>query len=155
MSVIDISYEIEEEKKWVSEAFVEKALRAILNHLNLKQSELSCSFVSNQTIQNLNKDYRDLDQVTDILSFTQSWDENFKIELESELLGDIVISLEATKQNSKDFEVDFKEELLRVLIHGVLHLTGSDHATNNNDEPMLQQQEKILAWLQKESLGEI
>ncbi|MGI6466520.1 MAG: rRNA maturation RNase YbeY [Sphaerochaetaceae bacterium] len=155
MSVIDISYEIEEQKGWVSEAFVEKALTAITRHLNLEGSEISCSFVSNETIQNLNKDYRNLDQVTDILSFNQSWDENFKIELESELLGDIVISLEATKQNCIDFEVDFKEELLRVLIHGVLHLTGLDHATNNNDEPMLQQQEEILVWLQKESLGEI
>jgi rRNA maturation RNase YbeY len=59
--------------------------------------------------------------------------------------GDIVISLETLKTNAAYFHVDEDEELRRLIIHGILHLAGFDHPTNNPEEPMLVLQEKILS----------
>jgi probable rRNA maturation factor len=61
--------------------------------------------------------------------------------------GDIVISLETLAENCRVFGVDMDEELRRLLIHGILHLSGLDHATLAPDEPMLALQERLLAEL--------
>ncbi|MCK5154790.1 MAG: rRNA maturation RNase YbeY, partial [Spirochaetales bacterium] len=61
-----------------------------------------------------------------------------------ENLGDIIISLDTLKRNSNYFKVNYKEEMERVLIHGILHLIGMHHETNNDDEEMIILQEKIL-----------
>lgn len=61
--------------------------------------------------------------------------------------GDIIISLDTVKENSSYFKVAYEEELKRVLIHGILHLKGLDHETNNEDEDMLILQEKIVVAL--------
>jgi probable rRNA maturation factor len=63
------------------------------------------------------------------------------------LPGDIVISLESLAENSGYFHVSQDEELRRLLIHGILHLDGYDHDTNEGTEPMLQLQERLLAEL--------
>jgi probable rRNA maturation factor len=59
--------------------------------------------------------------------------------------GDLVISIDSLADNAKQFSVSENEELKRLLIHGILHLNGMDHTTNDTDEEMLQVQEKILA----------
>jgi len=58
--------------------------------------------------------------------------------------GDIIISLDSVYENAKYFVVNKEEELKRVIIHGILHLKGYDHATNEKDEEMLIFQEEIL-----------
>ncbi|MDR2182110.1 MAG: rRNA maturation RNase YbeY, partial [Treponema sp.] len=64
--------------------------------------------------------------------------------------GDIVISLDALAENAVFFDVSPEDELRRLLIHGILHLTGMDHATNEMAEPMLQKQEALLGELSAE-----
>ena len=116
-------------------------IRRVLDILGCKNWEVSVLFCSNKYIKTLNTQYRNKDKATDILSFPQG--------LEGPggqyLAGDIVISLDALEENVSFFKVSADEELRRLLIHGILHLYGYDHATNNKGEPMLKLQEEILA----------
>ncbi len=156
---IDVSYESEQDAKDAPEAVVKNHLEAILHLLGEASCECSVSFVSDQTIQELNRTYRDKDEPTDILSFVQEEDvEDFswpEVQVgildgppeEVRVLGDMVISLEALKRNALSFSVEPDEELLRLLIHGLLHLLGEDHSSNDADEPMLIKQEKLLHQL--------
>ena len=157
--MIDISYEVEAFREDAPEQLVHDRLYEVLQALDVESCEFSIGFVSDQTIQELNKNYRGKDESTDILSFVQSDDiEDFswpEIEFEDEdispearkVLGDIVISLDTLKRNAQSFTVSPDEELFRLLIHGVLHLLGGDHASNDVSEPMLMQQEELLSKL--------
>lgn len=79
---------------------------------------LTVFLCDNQEIRRLNRRYRGKDKVTDVLSFPLQ---------EDDYLGDIVISLERTLTQAKQYKVNAYQELLRLLIHGVLHLAGYDH----------------------------
>ena len=88
-------------------------------------SELSVVFTDDDEIQNLNATYRLKDSPTDVLSFSLL--EGEPTGIPSSSLGDIVISLETAKRQAADFENTFAQEILRLLIHGVLHIFGYDH----------------------------
>jgi probable rRNA maturation factor len=102
-------------------------------------------FCNNRYIKSLNTQYRNKDEATDVLSFPLGEtgpDGQF-------LAGDLVISLASLEENARFFKVSADEELRRLLIHGILHLSGYDHKTNEAKEPMLIEQEKILALTEK------
>ncbi|MCE1207515.1 MAG: rRNA maturation RNase YbeY, partial [Spirochaetia bacterium] len=89
-------------------------------------------------------EYRSIDAPTDVLSFSMGeWYEDAGQKIYR--AGDIVISIPALYRNAEEFHVAPDEELKRLLIHGILHLEGMDHETNDSSEPMLIQQEAILA----------
>jgi probable rRNA maturation factor len=105
-------------------------------------------FCNNLYIKKLNAQYRNKDEATDVLSFPLGEtgpDGQY-------LAGDIVISLDALDENSRYFNVTQDEELRRLLIHGILHLSGADHDTNNGKEPMLETQEALLAMFAEKVL---
>ena len=115
-------------------------VQSVLETLGRKNWELSILFCNNSFIKTLNVQYRNKNEPTDILSFPlgeKSPDGRF-------LAGDIVISLDALEENASFFKVSTDEELRRLLVHGILHLSGEDHATNGGKEPMLKAQETIL-----------
>ncbi|MDT4761534.1 rRNA maturation RNase YbeY [Sphaerochaeta sp. PS] len=156
--IIDISYGHESFREEAPEELVQQRVSSILETLGVEPCELSVSFVSDDEIQELNKTYRDRDETTDILSFVQddevedfSWPELVYEDdaqpAEIRVLGDMVLSLDTLKRNAQSFSVETDEELFRLLIHGVLHLLGFDHATNDESEPMLVQQEQLLVKL--------
>ena len=132
-----INFEGLESPDWLegTESFV----LAILEKLEKHNWDLSLFFCNNETIQKFNKQYRNLDESTDVLSFIMGETADGRF-----LPGDIVISLEKTKENALDYGVSPTEELQRLLIHGILHLTGMDHASDKKDEPMLILQEQLL-----------
>ena len=117
--------------------------KKILRYLRLDNCELSVVFCSSDFMKSLNKKYRGKNEPTDILSFSQE---------ENRLNGDIFISLEMLSANSFTFAVTEEEELKRLLIHGILHLAGQDHTSNNRDEDMLIQQEEILLKFSEEKV---
>lgn len=80
-----------------------------------KKLDLSIVLVDISKIKNLNRKYRKKNQATDVLSFLY------------DNLGEVVICPQAIKKNAKKFKENFKKELIRVLIHGILHLLGYDH----------------------------
>ena len=119
----------------------------VLKSLKKDKWDLSILLCGNSCIRSLNDRYRNKDEATDVLSFFLG--ETVKGRY---LPGDIVISLEAMEENAAAFKVNPDEELRRLLIHGILHLDGMDHETNEEGEPMLQLQEKILASLAGERI---
>ncbi len=126
---------------------VKKNLDSFLEYFQEK-GDFSVTFVSDDEIHSLNKEYRDIDSPTDILTFRLAdGDDDFPVfgEEENTELGDIFISLDSCKRNAEEFGVDWKDELRRLLLHGLMHLRGWDHKTNDfSTEPMLIEQEKIL-----------
>ncbi|AEV28214.1 metalloprotein, YbeY/UPF0054 family [Sphaerochaeta pleomorpha str. Grapes] len=158
-SIIDISYENEQFREIAPEELVLTRLHAILEELGQEGCEFSVTFATDASIQELNKTYRGKDEPTDILSFVQmdspddfDWPD-FEMDEEEEgedmntVLGDMVISLDTLQRNAQSFTVSPDEELFRLLIHGILHLLGGDHKTNDESEPMLKEQEELLSRL--------
>lgn len=153
---IDVSYEEDAYRNEADELMVLTILHQTLDLLGQESCEFSVSFVSDATMQDLNREYRDKDEPTDILSFAQqdevedfSWPEvqyegEESLPVEVEVLGDMVISLDTLKRNALSFSVKEEEELTRLLIHGLLHLLGEDHESNEAQEPMLVKQEQLL-----------
>jgi probable rRNA maturation factor len=137
MNRIEISVDGVEPPLWPEKisAFAE----AVLEKLGKTNWDLSLLFCGDEVIRKLNKQYRNKDEATDVLSFIlgESDGERF-------LPGDIAISLDTVKENALNFGVSPEEELNRLLIHGILHLGGMDHASNDAEEPMLVLQEKLL-----------
>jgi len=126
----------------------ENFVKSVLKTLGLNNWELSILFCDNSHIRNLNAKFRNKNEATDVLSFPLGE----KGPARRFLAGDIVISLDALEENTRFFKVSSDEELRRLLVHGMLHLCGNDHATNDAEEPMLVNQEKILAAVKEKIL---
>jgi probable rRNA maturation factor len=100
-------------------------------------------------MRQVNKKFRKKNRVTDVLSFSESKAllEKFKVGnlVKTQNLGEIIICIREVKKNAKRLEFPFQQELFRVLIHGILHLLGYDHETNEKDaERMREKEEQYL-----------
>ena len=134
------------EPVWLDQA--EHFILCVLEKLGLDNWDLSIVFCDDPFISALNQEYRHKEGPTDVLSFDQG--EWYEAENGRRYLaGDVVLSLDTLARNAIEFGVSQDEELQRLLVHGILHLSGADHGTNEATEPMLIKQESIL-----ESLGE-
>jgi len=123
----------------------------VLDELKRENWELSILLCGDKTITELNSQYRKKCEPTDVLSFNQGT-EIKDGERTIYLPGDIVISLDTLRENAEYFKIQEDEELRRLAIHGILHLNGMDHETNDEKEPMLDLQEKILNKLKNEHI---
>ncbi len=116
-------------------------LRSIYELINSKvplDGDININLISSSQIKDLNKEFRNIDTETDVLSFEIS---------DLGLLGEIYLSIEYIKKNTKEEKV--LEEILRMIIHGTLHLVGYDHVkhfeeSNYKDEAMYEIQEEVL-----------
>jgi probable rRNA maturation factor len=128
----------------------------VLFHLKKDKWDLSILLCGDKTIRDLNKIYRGKDEATDILSFSLGTDTapfpEGKRRSGRHIPGDIVISLDTMRENARRFNIEEDEELRRLLIHGILHLDGMDHESNDEAEPMLRLQEQILSKLSKKKI---
>lgn len=100
---------------------------------------LSVVLVDDETIQNYNKEFRNLDQVTDVLSFVDGETLDGEISL-----GDIIISNETCKRQAEDYGHSLKREFLFLVVHGYLHLLGYDHINKDDEVEMFNLQKEIL-----------
>jgi len=98
----------------------------LLSALGFDSYTLSLSFIDNEEIQQLNKQYRGKDAPTDVLSFPQE-----VLTIEQKILGDVVISVPQAIVQAPDWDHDVASELRRLLVHGVLHLAGYEHENVN------------------------
>ena len=114
-----------EEPAWISR--IEPFLLEVMDELSYDKEEVSVYFCSDAFIQNLNKEYRNIDGPTDVLSFENGEEYTDDQGDAWKSVGDIVISLETLPRNAQFFEVSCNEELKRLLIHGILHLHCLDH----------------------------
>ena len=105
--------------------------------------EVSVSFVTNDEIQELNRDFRGKDSETDVLSFP--FEDDF--DLGVKLLGDIVISVEKAASQAEDFGHDLKRELAYLTAHSTLHLLGYDHMNEEEMEIMRSKEKSVMKTL--------
>ncbi|MCD2136854.1 rRNA maturation RNase YbeY [Salinicoccus halitifaciens] len=108
-------------------------------------AEISVSFVDNEAIRELNHQYRDKDQVTDVISFAMEDDEfNLIHEEAPRALGDIIISTGRAREQAEDYGHSYRRELLFLSLHGFLHLLGYDHMEEADEREMNRMQDEIL-----------
>ena len=110
----------------------------VLQLLKANQAELSVALVGNAEMQKLNAQYRKKDYPTDVLSFPA---EN-RLFVEEKLLGDVIISVQKAKQQAKERQRSLNEEMVTLLIHGVVHLLGYDHERSAKDARVMERLEK-------------
>lgn len=122
----------------------------------LTDGEVMLSFVNDEAIHQLNKEYRNIDRPTDVLSFAmqEESDEELDIiyEVENEddilpfegVLGDIIISTERAKSQSEEYGHSLERELGFLFVHGFLHLIGYDHQDEASEAVMTEKQEAVL-----------
>ena len=102
---------------------------------------LSLLITTNDVIQTINRDYRNKDAVTDVISFAYNETENIG---PMNILGDIVISLDRVKEQAKEYGHSDEREFYYVFCHGLLHLLGYDHIIEEEKAVMRKREEEIL-----------
>lgn len=121
------------------------AAAVLLPALGHAASELSVAFVDDARMQELNRDWRGKDRPTDVLSFSQL--EGDTVPGQAMLLGDVVISVDTLERQAADGGWTVEEELVRLLLHGVLHLLGHDHERDDEARTMRAEEERLVAVL--------
>ena len=118
----------------------------LLRALDVPEAELSISLVGDAVISELNAAYRDKPGATDVLSFSLL--EGVHSERRGALLGDVVISLETAARQARRRARGLDEEVLRLLIHGALHLLGHDHEAPGEAKRMRAEEQRLwnLLW---------
>ena len=99
--------------------------------------------VDNNKIREINRDYRNIDRETDVISFALEDDKSFNT-TDVRMLGDIYISIDRVRSQAEEYGHSFKRELYFLSIHGLLHLLGYDHMKKEDEEVMFAKQEEVL-----------
>ncbi len=108
-------------------------------------SEVSITFVDDEQIKEINRDYRNKDAATDVISFALNDDDtDMLIEGAPNLLGDIIVSYPKTIEQAKEYGHSVERELGFLVVHGFLHLLGYDHLNESDEKVMFKRQEDIL-----------
>ncbi|MDP2158177.1 MAG: rRNA maturation RNase YbeY [Nitrospirota bacterium] len=131
---------------------VRKDLATALALLGREEAELSILFVGSCRMKTLNSQYRGIPKETDVLSFPMENVQSFLPDSSrltphssrSLVLGDIVISIPKTIEQARAYSAPFYEELLRLLIHGLLHLLGYDHEKSRYQKVRMESKEKEI-----------
>lgn len=132
---------------------VEKSIKQSIKHEDFKEKcQVSVSVVDNEQIQNINKEYRKIDEQTDVLSFPMidfnvESDHQFDYDRGYLMLGDIVISLEKAQEQANEYGHSLEREVGFLCVHSVLHLLGYDHQNKDDTKIMREKEENILEEL--------
>ena len=111
-------------------------------------AEISVTLVDNDTIRSINKEQRDIDRATDVLSFPMLEFDEDDMDGELVMLGDIVISMERAREQANEFGHSFLREVAFLTAHSMLHLLGYDHVDDKEgEEIMCEKQERVLTSL--------
>lgn len=110
-------------------------------------AEVSVTLVDNEGIRELNREHRDIDRETDVLSFPLGDDDGYEVDPDNDaiMLGDIVISLEKAAQQAQEYGHSYRREVAFLITHSLFHLLGYDHVNSDEEEKiMFSKQEKVL-----------
>jgi probable rRNA maturation factor len=112
----------------------------ILELVDQDRAELSLAIVDNQEMQKLNAKFRNKDYPTDVLSFPS----DAVVPTGARVLGDVIISVDRAQSQAKERERTLQEEMVTLLIHGILHLLGYDHERSAKDAGIMRRREKKI-----------
>ena len=148
--------DLEENSKY--EEIIKKVVQQCFKEENMEDSKLyiSITLTTPEHIHEINKQYRNVDRATDVLSFPMFEKEEIdnkiaKHDFEHEdVLGDIVISIEQVEKQAKEYVHSFEREFAYMLVHGFYHLMGYDHIEEADKKIMRPKEEKVLTELKIE-----
>ena len=134
------------------EKTIKKVLEQCFKEEKIENSKLSITITltNPENIQKINKEYRNIDKPTDVLSFPmfekQELEEKIKKQNfeHEDILGDIIISIQKVEEQAKEYEHSFERELSYMVVHGFYHLMGYDHIKEEDKKQMRPKEEKIL-----------
>ena len=134
----------------IIEKIIEKFLsdKSIYDNCCLKEAvykDLSIDFVfcNDEFIHKINKEYRGFDKPTDVISFALFADDNNKIDTEEINLGEIIVSLDTAKRQALEANHSVEKEIYYLISHGILHLLGFDHLTEEEYNFMVEKQNLV------------
>ena len=127
--------------------FAKQRAQMALDFLHQEDVDMTIKFVSKKEIQRLNREFRGVDKVTDVLSFPAT-DAKVGDKLAAhEYLGDMALCLAKAKQQGKEYKNGTMAELQKLVVHSVLHLFGYDHIKDEDYEVMHKEEEKIEKYI--------
>jgi probable rRNA maturation factor len=142
----DILITIEEAfAEYVVPASLERVALAALAAEDVPSAELGILITDDATVHELNRRYADEDKPTDVLSFSLREGEEFVSPDETERLGEVIISLDTARRQAGEAGRPVEAEVAHLLVHGILHLLGYDHAEPDDERVMRGREEAILA----------
>lgn len=141
-----------EEEQAVSQEILDTMMKAAelcidAENIDVDRSEISVTFVDMEEIHQLNRDYREVDSPTDVLSFPQFDDLNDLPEEGEIALGDVVICKDKAEEQAQEFGHSFEREIIYLFVHSVLHLLGYDHMDEDEKKIMRRQEEAVMEQL--------
>ena len=123
-------------------------IKETVNELEIDEDlELSCILVDDQKIHEINKEYRNIDRSTDVISFALEDNEQYYVSGMPRSLGDIFISIDHAKMQAEEYGHSLKREMCFLFTHGLLHLLGFDHMEAEDEKEMIAMQKAILEAL--------
>ncbi len=148
---MQINVLIEHGQDLVQSLDIEGLALFVLQEMNCPEStDVTISFVSNERIHELNKEYRGMDKPTDVLSFecdNVPFDDEDVDDVEEYELGDVIIATDVALAQTEEFGTTFEEEVSLLTVHGLLHLCGYDHIEDEEAEIMEALEQSLLtAW---------
>lgn len=132
-----INYNYELDFSLENEDIFSKWIENVVDSENKLLGEISYIFCDDEYLLEINQQYLDHDTLTDIISFDYTQD--------NVISGDIFISIERVEENAKDLNIDFQEELKRVMIHGVLHYCGYKDKTESDEILMRSKEDEKIS----------
>ena len=131
---------------------IERVLTQCFKEERLENSKLSITITltTPENIRNINREYRNIDKATDVLSFPMFEKDELDKKIENQdfkyedILGDIVISIEKVEEQAAEYGHSFERELSYMIVHGFYHLMGYDHIKEEDKKNMRPKEEKIL-----------
>ena len=141
MNNIEFTNETNDKLSFTKE--LKKLIEYAIKYMKLDNLEFGIIFIDNKKIRDLNKEYRNIDRETDVITFRLA-DYEEVIYDKINVLGDIYISLEKAKTQSEEYGHSYLREVSFLMIHGFLHLLGYDHMNKEDEEEMFKLQEEIL-----------
>ncbi len=124
-------------------SFLQEVISLTLQEEKVKNAIATIVFVDEVRIQKINRDYRKMDKVTDVISFAFEETQDFLCE-DFRFLGEIYICIPKMEEQAKEYGHSKKRELSFLTVHGLLHLLGYDHIEKEEEKVMFAKQEEIL-----------
>ena len=118
-------------------------IKYVVKKLGLERCEFNIIIIDNEKIRDINREYRNIDAETDVISFALEDTDNIKID-DYRVLGDIYISIDKCYSQAMEYGHSRERELCFLATHGILHLLGYDHMNVSDEEKMVTLQEELL-----------
>ena len=142
MNKIEIFNQTDEDIKELD--IVEKILIFASEKEKLENTSFNLIIVDNQYIHELNKNYRNIDRETDVITFALEDDDSMVLPDDIRVLGDIYISVDKARSQAEEYGHSFLREICFLAVHGFYHLLGYDHMTPEDEKIMFKKQEEVL-----------